>query len=642
NYGDARDFVATFTVSDGEAEVKARVEIQVLHTNQAPIIAKTFSGEKMVRIKENEILKYSFSAKDPDGDKLTYEWKLDNHTLGYDGSGEHYFDFHSAGDHRLEAAAGDGEKYVFKDWIIRVDNVKRSPEVLLPPLTVKEGDKVGLELPTKDEDDDALTYTFVGAPFDTQGEWQTDYDDAGIYNVLVGAHNGQFTYWKETKLTVLDVDRTPSWVDLPGTININEGELLKLDLNTVDPDGDKVKVTIGGLPEGATFINDTLAWTPSYDTIVRTVNFVGNFLNALRLERFFLSSEEFPLNVTACGKVLCTSRLVTVKVHNQNRAPEFVHAGDIEDITVKETELARVNLKAVDPDGDVVRYYYTSPLGRRSGKWNPTYGDKGSYEIYVTATDGYFGNTLPLKLNVLKNERAPTLTVRDSSIKVNEGQQFMFKVSTSDPDGDNLTLRLDNIPPGASFKEGVFLWTPGYDIVKNKTEGWWNNLVGGEGYFNRKFSTDKTVLWLSFAASDGAMETVHPVKVTVKNVNHAPEIIDYLPIGESTVQVGKPVIFHVAAKDSDGDKLNYQWEFSGLGEKDLIGTDTLERTFTSVGEKKVKVEVSDGRDEVEREWKVTIVGEPVVASEPVLKQGEEEPFTIKVYVISQGNKIVVS
>ena len=42
---------------------------------------------------------------------------------------------------------------------------------------------------------------------------------------------------------------------------------------------------------------------------------------------------------------------------------------------------------------------------------------------------------------------------------------------------NNLTIKLENLPEGASFKNGAFKWSPSYNTVQNKSNNWKNNLV---------------------------------------------------------------------------------------------------------------------------------------------------------------------
>lgn len=642
-YGDAGSFLAEITISDGIATIKKRVEIEVLPTNQEPKITSAFSEEKKIIISENQTLNFSISAADHEESKLTYSWILDEEKMANEPAGEYYFDFSTAGEHSLEVKVSDGDKEAGKKWIIQVEDVKRAPKFNLLPITSTEGETINLNLPAKDVDGNEVTYTFDGAPFSESGTWKTDYNDAGKYTVKVVASNEAHEYSQEVKITVLDKDRAPK-LELEETVYVNEGEELKLSIKSYDEDGDKLEISFGNLPAGAVFNqknkNNILSWTPSYDTITKRRGWFGNVLNAFRIEHKFLVPITFPISITSCGKELCTSKNVNIIVSNTNRAPQFTKLSNIK---IKEEELAQAKVETYDSDGDIVRVYFASPLGKRNGKWKTEYGDKGNYTVEVMATDGETSTTVPITVEVQKNNRMPSLNIRDDAYTVNEGQQFMFTVSASDADKDNLTLRLDNLPQGASFKDGVFLWAPSYDTVKNKTLGWWSSFIGRYAYLNKIFSKDKETIWLSFVASDGEIEKVHPVKVTVKNVNRAPELLDYLPAEEVTVWLNKPVIFHVTVGDLDKEQLYYTWRFDG--EKEITGTDTVKRTFTSSGIKKVHVTVSDGRKEVEKEWVVKVVGAPIAEEAPtpviIEEQPQKEPFTVKIYVIEKNISVPV-
>lgn len=634
-YGDAGYYVVNFAASDGEVNTVARVEINVLPTNPGPVLKDSFSNSvSNIKVREGETLEYWVDISSQN--TLNYSWKLDGEEISTESFGKYFFGYTSSGEHILSLVVDDGEKLLEKTWWIDVQEVKRKPELFLSKIILVEGDTVYLDLPLVDQDENPLNYTYDSL-LDENGEWKTNYSDAGEYLIEVTASNGAENSSLIQEIDVLNVDRS-AILNIPEKVYVNEGEELRLRIDAQDPDGDKLNVTLSGLPEGATFSekNNTLVWSPSYDTIKRNPCLFNNVLNSLRLEKYFLMKKNIPLNVTVCDQNSnCLSKSLILIVDNVDRAPYFTVFNGL---NVTETETALAQVEAVDPDGDVVRYYYTEPLGRRSGKWKTNFGDKGEYTSYVTASDSDLATTLPLTIKIKKNNRAPAISVRNDDLVVNEGQEFMFHVSAGDLDNDNLTIRLENSPKGASFKDGDLLWTPNGDVVQNKTDNWWNNLIDGENYFNKKFKKDEaSVVWLNFIASDGEIETSHPVKVTVKNVNRAPVLLDSLPEEEITVAVGVPITFHVVVKDHDNDALTYTWDFSGWRERTLQAESAVERTFTALGEKTVKVTISDGRDEIVKEWKVNVVdpevSEQIIESSPV----NPDQFTVRVYVI-EGNK----
>ena len=144
---------------------------------------------------------------------------------------------------------------------------------------------------------------------------------------------------------------------------------------------------------------------------------------------------------------------------------------------------------------------------------------------------------------------------------------------------------------------------------------------------NRKLNTEKTVRWLEFVVSDGEFEVNHPVKVTIKNRNKAPTITESIPQNRIRVTQNQPVLFQANADDEDQDKLEYTWSF-GLQEARIKGTTKIERVFIEPGVKKVKLQVSDGRDSTEKEWFIEVIEEEEKeVSEPV------EVKTYQAYVI---------
>ena len=206
--------------------------------------------------------------------------------------------------------------------------------------------------------------------------------------------------------------------------------------------------------------------------------------------------------------------------------------------------------------------------------------------------------------------------MRKDRFKIRENQFLSLKIGALDSDDGDLTLSAEDLPQGASFKDQIFSWTPSFDTVKERR--------GNEQFI------------VNFIASDGEFDVVHPVTITVKNVNRVPEIGDYSPTGDLVVEVDEPVTFSVTADDVDGDSLLYEWDF-GFWDRTVKGPSVIKRTFKTPGMKAVKVNVGDGSGSVELEWTVKVNPLPVlvkpeipeedVAPEttPKIKETEEEP-----------------
>jgi len=616
-YDDSGSLVVEIVVSDGEFDVEERIEIEVLNTNQPPKILESFSEETVYNIEEDEDLDFHVDSEDADQDPLTYKWIFDNSLIiGETSSGSYYLDFETKGQHTLTLIISDGLSKTTKEWTIDVENTNRRPELALIPLTINEGEKLVLDLPDLDLDGDVLSYSFE-APLDENGEWTPDFYSAGTYKYDVSASDGQLTNTETLKVTVLDVDQAP-FLEVPDKLEVSEEGKLEYLIESYDPDGDEIKMGIAGLDELENVEIDfnnkegILEFAPSYDFIKRKGGLISNILNSLRLEHYFLGKRTLPLNVTSCGKEKCSSKLTKLVVYNVNRAPEL---DNLVDQTITETELAQFVATATDDDGDIIHYTYDGPLHKKNGDWQTDFESEGEYPITVIASDGDLVDTKTVTLKVEKANRAPKMVIESEEYVVNEGEQVSFWVTGEDPDQDELKIRLDNLPLGASFTDGQFVWTPDYDQVRNRSESLWNNLVSSFSFSNRKYNSEQKVIWLSFVVTDESFEIVHPVKLVVKNVNRKPDILDYTPIHtvDSTkiiAPLNEAVSFQAIAQDLDSDNLEYTWDF-GLLNEGVKGTDTITRTFLVPGKKTVKVTIDDGRDTITKSWEVEVVAEEV-------------------------------
>ena len=600
-YSDAGEYVYEFTVSDGKLETHARVKVIIQDKNEPPIIKDIFSDKEKIEIDEGEELRFYVDVMDNDGDKVNVIWEYDNTIIATEPVGLYDVDFDSAGNHKLILTINDSSNIITKQWDIIIENVNRKPELEDVTLTVEEGDTVELTLPEVDQDGDVLEYVFE-EPFNEDGEWETTYEDAGTYSVNIVADDGDKRTVFIATVIVENFDRRPT-IELEKHYWVEEGGVLQITFDAQDPDGDELDITVKNAPPGSILDGNVFTWNPTLSEVSRRGGFVSDILASLRVEKYFLRQKRIPIKVEACGLDLCDSAKSVIAIQNKNQVP---HLENIGELFVNETDTVKVNPNGKDYDGDMLHYKFTKPLSKYFGTWKTDYEDEGDYTAYITASDGVDSATKPVNIIVLKKNRAPRIDVEDSFI-ILEGETLTFTVSADDEDMDNVTILLENMPPGASFVDGVFTWIPPQDWVVNKSNSWVSDVVSKTVPTTRKFSTEKRVHWLTFKALDEESETIHPVKLTVKNVNIAPEIKDFLPEQKINVGVDEPVVFHVVASDLDNDELWYKWMFD-IGQGSVSGSDTIERTYVTIGKKKVVLTVTDGRDSVEKVWEIDVTG----------------------------------
>ena len=572
---------------------------------------------KTFTVKENDLVNILPKAFDPDNDSISYTF-----TQPINSSGQWQTSYEDSGEYLVTVTATDGQTSASEEIILSIENVNRLPLVPSARLTINEGDSVSLPLPKKDLDGDPITYKFE-RPFNSLGIWQTDNDDAGEYVINLEATDGEFSELAIIKILVNDINQ-PLVLNVPNHLEVNEGQALVFEFEAYDPDGDEVELTIDGLPESAVLEDKILTWNPNFEEIKRSGGFVSTLFNSVRLENKLLNKKRIPLSVKACNEKECKEAQTDLIVYNINRKPII---DEIPDIIIGATEELSLNITATDPDGDLLNYYFSEPLGRRNGIWKTNREDVGEHTVFVTASDGDQQTSRPVNLKVLKNNRNPKIKITPNTLLVNEGETVEISLSAEDPDQDETVFSVEELPTGASFDNDSFTWTPSYETVTEKSNNWEDELISRIAYLNREFSSDKLVKTLNFKVSDGETEVKEEVQVIVKNFNRHPEVIDFLPANDVTVKTYEPIVFHVAAKDEDKDRLTYDWSFS-LHEPRVKNTDTIERTFIKPGQKKVRVIVSDGSEEIEVIWRVTAVETEVV---PLKLEKIEEKFNYYVF-----------
>tara|TARA_B100001971_G_C18250488_1_gene577798 strand:+ start:574 stop:2460 length:1887 start_codon:yes stop_codon:yes gene_type:complete len=565
DYGDAGQYSITVTASDGESFATKDV-LLIVNKKEAPPVIDSFKPDAYeLSYDEGEKIDFSVSASDLNKDELSYMWELDGETVSSEGDYTYAVDFEQEGNHSMIVYVSDGRSIASQEWFIFIKNVNRV-ELLkqIKDVSVDETGVAKLDLP------DFSAYNLehnISEPVGNDGEWVTGYDDAGEYTVKIMVKDKKFEASKEVTITVNNVDRKPE-LEPVGIVLLKENQKVTINLSAVDADGDAVSYSAEGIPEGASLNGNSFTWSPGYDAIKRE-----GFWNLL-LDKYHLLSKSYSIKFIAVSNELSDEKTVTIIVSDVNRKPELVSMGDI---IVNEGESVIIRAEANDPDGDDMKFSYSGWMN--SDRKTTTYGDAGIHTVRVSVSDGWLIDYKDVKIIVRKVNRDPKfLAIEDG--KVSENQTIEIVLKASDPDGDKLTYSVSNLT-GAYISDNVFKWRPSFDFVDS----------GEEAYAN-----------VVFTVSDGSSEAEQDAIIFVDNTNRKPELKSKSLV--ETVNVGKPVIFEVDAVDADDDKLQYVWKF-GFFDK-FEGKNIIKRVFTSSGNKKVEIIVSDGLASVSYKWNVKV------------------------------------
>jgi hypothetical protein len=336
-----------------------------------------------------------------------------------------------------------------------------------------EGDLIQLKPDAIDPDGDRVTFSFT-APFNAQGQWQTQIGDEGEHFVAVGASDGKSTTMETVQVNIFRANRAPV-IDC-NEIVVNEGEMVDLHqmCKVSDEDDEKVIVTYGGWMD---------SWR--YETTFEDAG--THYVTITASDRKVTQTKEGGVEEKTLHTVV---QNVTVTVKNVNRPPVFLV--DFPDtVNGVENDIITIPRELItDPDHDPVTVTYSSPFGP-DGIWRTKLGDAGSYDVDVVASDGE--NTIKKTVHVvigLLNTQPVLKEIPDITVK--EGETVRLPISATDREGDQLTTTIS---------------------------GWMSSDMYKTTYEDAGSYTVKVTV------SDGEYEATQIVHVTVVDVNRPPVFV---------------------------------------------------------------------------------------------------------------------
>lgn len=202
-FKDAGSYPLNITAYDGKNTVVKRITLTVLDKNRVP----SLDPLPPIVVKEGQLVMVKPKATDPDGDPVVFTF-----TPPLNASGAWATKVGDVGGYTSNVTASDGKARDEKTVSIVVNKANKAPVIeYVPELSVYEGEKIVLAPKVTDADGDTISIIYT-APFNSKGEWQTDYDDAGVRQMTITANDGkEASSWK-VKITVKDKNRSPEIV----------------------------------------------------------------------------------------------------------------------------------------------------------------------------------------------------------------------------------------------------------------------------------------------------------------------------------------------------------------------------------------------------------------------------------------------
>lgn len=244
----------------------------------------------------------------------------------------------------------------------------------LEAIAVKENELVRLKVQVTDPDRDIVTYTY-SKPLNKDGEWKTNYGDAGEYIVTITASDGIQATEKKVKLVVERVNVAPIIAGLRN-LTVREGEVVSFEPEVSDPNKDEVTASI----------SEPLA--------------------SGRWETDHASAGEYQIRVVATDGELESEQFFTLLVEDVNVLPEISNLP--ESLTAEEGETVTIRPTITDLDDDPLTLTISDPVGD-DGVWETGYTDHGTYFITVTVSDGKDKIVKRVNLEVVDVNQPPVI-----------------------------------------------------------------------------------------------------------------------------------------------------------------------------------------------------------------------------------------
>ena len=359
------------------------VKVIVSDVDRAPV----FDRIENKAVNENEEIKITLNANDPDGDEVTYSasnlpegaklednvftWKTNFDTVKKEGFVDIVMDKFRvlSKSFYVQFTASSKEKKVMQNIIITAKDVNRAPVLEdMEPITINEGETLKISPKAYDLDNDKVSLDYSG--FIDKDTYKSDFGDAGTYYVKVTASDGLLQTSKFVKISINHINRAPVFGKMQ-EIKAREGDNIAVLLDAYDPDGDELAYSVDNPPEGSSLKGNAFFWTPSYALVNKK------------------ETKEIDLVFVASDAKSETRQIIKAEITDKNRAPRIIDA--TKSAVAKAKEPVLMFVKAADDDGDELTYTWNFGLLEKykaTATHQRIFTSRGTKVVKVIVSDG--------------------------------------------------------------------------------------------------------------------------------------------------------------------------------------------------------------------------------------------------------------
>lgn len=589
DYNSAGTHELKLTVSDnsGKNTLNYTWEIEVTDVDR-PIVVNSIlpTAGGSLSIFETDSITFSFDGFDPDGNDLSYSWKMNNTPISSSSSYIFRTDYNSAGTYLFDLNVVDffSKNSIDYSWTVIVSDQAANISVMqiLPTaggnISTHENSPINFKISAADPTGEPLNYSYklngVEVSSDSLYTFSPDYSSAGNYglNLKVWNNISKDLVNYDWEITVLEVDR-PIVVNSiqpngGGGLEINENEALNFSIDAYDPDGTSLDYTYK-------LDGEIVSQTNSY-TYQSDYQSAGQHNITLLVKDQFGSKSS--LNYSWNVNVLEVDRPIVIN---------SVLPTNGGSLSIFEYETISFSVDAYDPDGNDLIYSWTLDGAFLSNQNTFTYNTNGSsagnHDVVVIISDGSSKNIVTIEWEVEVIQQAITvveiLPSAGGSLTIWESDEVNFSVDAYDSNGGNLTYlwKLNNSPVST---------TNSYNFIAGMT------------------SAGNYTLNLTITSSDGVSTLNYVWNITVSNVDQNIVVTQVLPSpgGDIYLSQYETKQFHIDCYDPDGNMIYYLWKLDGV---EVGMSSTYNYVANTVGTFTLKLSATDGtvsENEIQYTW----------------------------------------
>ncbi|WP_228055720.1 putative Ig domain-containing protein [Lusitaniella coriacea] len=454
----------TLKVSDGNGgEALQTLDLEVLEpqANRPPTIAST----PRTRSQVGTTYAYRLDAVDPDGELLTYTLLDAPAGATLDGEGRLFWNPDAAqmGDHPITVEVRDPSgATATQTWTLTISDrdINSAPEIVSTPTPNTHLDRLyRYDLEGIDPDGDPILWALLdgpeGAVIDPETgrlSWQPTPEQLGEQTFLVRAMDARGAYTvQEFTLEVSGANIPPLIASVPPTEAGIDGAY-RYNVVATDSEQEALTYRLNRRPEGMTINAQTgeIQWTPEatgrYEVEVEVQDASGGTATQTWTIEVGTTAPNLPPTITS--------------------TPVYV---------ARTAQPYSYQVIATDPEGTTPSYELLNatdlPAGiaiDSSGQLTWDNPQTGTYTVVVGANDGNSGAAQAFTLTVRENA-APSITSTPPNTAA-PGRTYRYDVQAADPNGDDLSYRIENAPDGMEIDEfGRISWNVPQDATGNYT-----------------------------------------------------------------------------------------------------------------------------------------------------------------------------